>query len=190
MPDALDDAAEDVRTRLGIPGVGSAESHSSVLDGWRVTGAGVRNIGLVRVYDVDLLPGTDHVQMEPRLLARELMDHMHSEAISTHVSRSFAQMDAAHRHIEDPSIVLAIASREASPRAAITTSDTFRCSYHRGGRTMRTGAGSGCPSRPRCGDVSARRRTCRTRRIRVTTSRMRTSPATRSSPPTYVAATS
>lgn len=71
--------------------------------------------------------------MEPRLLARELMDHMASEQISTHVSRSVAQMDAAGHHIDDQALVLAVASREASPRAAITTSDTYRCTYHRGG---------------------------------------------------------
>jgi hypothetical protein len=85
MPDALDDAAEEVRERMGIPGINSPESQSSVLDGWHVTGHGSRNIGLIRVYDVDLLPGADHVQMEPRLLARECMEHMQSERISTHV---------------------------------------------------------------------------------------------------------
>ena len=133
MPDALDDAADEARQRFRIPPVNAPENRSSIYDGWYVTARGARFIGLIRSYDVDLRPGPDHVEMQPRLLARELMEHMADERISTHVSRSFAAMDAAGHHVDDQAIVLAIASREASPRAVITTSDTYRCTYHRGG---------------------------------------------------------
>src|SRR5690606_4692759 len=108
MPDALDDAADEARQRFRIPPVHAPEHRSSIYDGWYVTARGARFIGLIRSYDVDLRPGPDHVEMQPRLLARELMEHMADERISTHVSRSFAAMDAAGHHLDDQAIVLAI----------------------------------------------------------------------------------
>lgn len=123
MPD-LDNAAADIRSRLGIPAINAPENRNSSLhDGWYVSARGARYIGLLRRYR----------GRGVRLIARELMEHMRREPIAAHVSRSFTEMDAAGHHVDDPALVLAIISRERNPRGSITTSSTYRCSYDWGG---------------------------------------------------------
>ncbi len=131
MSDSLDEAADLARSRFGIPPVGAPENHSTTRDGWLVPGHEPPYIGLIRNYDIDHRPGRRSPQ--PRLLARELMEHMLEPRVGTHVSRSFTQMLAAGHHVHDPALVLAIASRELTPRAAITLDTTYRCSYDFGG---------------------------------------------------------
>lgn len=134
MPDALDDAADDVRSRLGIPHVGAPENGSATFDGWLVTARGARFIGLIRRYrDLDQVNDEGEHPRVPRLLARELVERLENERVATFVTRQFEEMENANHHVQDPAIVLAIVSREASPRGAITLSSAYRCSYDQGG---------------------------------------------------------
>lgn len=155
----MEDAARALRRTLGIPEVGSAEAHSTVLDGWRVAARGARNIGLIRLFDVDHEPGPDHRDWQPRLVAQELLDHMGHERISTHVASSFAQMDAAGHHLDDPALVLAIASREGAHEPRSPSMRGCGARTTRGARTTLGVGGTGWISLAQCAAVSAPRAT-------------------------------
>lgn len=121
----MDERAAELRGQLGIPPPGSpANGANASRDGWLIRQLGhARFIGLIRGTG----PGSP-----PDLLARILRNRLREHSrLADHVHRSFATMDAAGHHVDDPAVALAIAFREGT--ANISLSSQYRCTYHYGG---------------------------------------------------------